>query len=149
MRHSFGIVVLNEHCEVLLCHVTGAPQWDIPKGGADPGECPQAAAIRETFEECGLLFAPVDLEDLGEMAYLDDKRLHLFLARVQRSDVALEELRCISTFRDRKTGDLRPEVDRYEWVELDQLSERCTVRMTAALRAIDALRGADPRGPPP
>ena len=39
---SCGILVTNPAHELLLCHVTGAWHWDIPKGGADPGETPLA-----------------------------------------------------------------------------------------------------------
>ena len=54
---SCGILVLNDQHELLLCHVTGAWHWDIPKGTAEPGESPITAALRETREECGLDFS--------------------------------------------------------------------------------------------
>lgn len=53
-----------------MAHVTGHEGWDLPKGCAEPGESPVAAALRETFEETGLVFLAEDLVDLGEMPYL-------------------------------------------------------------------------------
>ena len=75
---SCGILVLNAQHELLLCHVTGAWHWDIPKGGTNPGETPLEAALRETREECGIDFSGQSLLDLGPMAYRPRKDLHLF-----------------------------------------------------------------------
>ena len=33
---------------------TAAPAWQMPQGGIDPGETPQAAALRELHEETGI-----------------------------------------------------------------------------------------------
>ena len=66
---SCGILVINPGGELLLCHVTGAWHWDIPKGGTDPGESPLQTALRETREECGLDFSGRPMIDLGQMAF--------------------------------------------------------------------------------
>jgi ADP-ribose pyrophosphatase YjhB (NUDIX family) len=66
---SCGIVVLAPTRELLLCHVTGQRHWDLPKGGIHDGETPAEAALRETMEETGLVFAPESLVDLGRFAY--------------------------------------------------------------------------------
>ena len=29
---SCGTLVINQHGQILLCHVTGTRNWDIPKG---------------------------------------------------------------------------------------------------------------------
>jgi 8-oxo-dGTP pyrophosphatase MutT (NUDIX family) len=39
--------------------------WDVPGGHVDPGEDPQAAAIRELAEETGWLLDPAELTPLG------------------------------------------------------------------------------------
>jgi predicted NUDIX family NTP pyrophosphohydrolase len=63
-RQSFGLLVfrrVNGMLEVLLAH-PGGPfwarkddgAWTIPKGEAEPGEAPLAAAKREFGEETGL-----------------------------------------------------------------------------------------------
>jgi len=56
-RLSCGIVILAPTRELLLCHVTGQRHWDLPKGGIHDGETPAEAAVRETMEETGLIFA--------------------------------------------------------------------------------------------
>ncbi|WP_102128569.1 Nudix hydrolase [Deinococcus planocerae] len=56
-----GVVILNEHYDILLVHERGNPAqqgksgtWHIPSGRVEPHENPQDAAIREAFEETGL-----------------------------------------------------------------------------------------------
>ena len=41
---------------LVLEHTADYPnaRTQVPAGGVDPGECPDAAAIRELFEETGL-----------------------------------------------------------------------------------------------
>lgn len=47
-----GGFVLNENGQLLVFYRRGS--WDMPKGKIDPGETPEAAAIREVQEETGL-----------------------------------------------------------------------------------------------
>ncbi|HEX7639631.1 MAG TPA: NUDIX domain-containing protein, partial [Burkholderiaceae bacterium] len=48
---SCGVVIANERGQVFACRATGTRRWDLPKGLADPGEAPRAAAVREAWEE--------------------------------------------------------------------------------------------------
>lgn len=48
-----GGYVQNERGELLVFYRRGS--WDLPKGKIDPGETPEAAAIREVQEETGLV----------------------------------------------------------------------------------------------
>ena len=129
-RLSCGILVLNAQRELLLCHATGTWHWDIPKGGAAPGETPLQAAVRETAEECGRQFAPEALQDLGRLAYRPDKDLYLFATLSERFDAA--GCRCHSHFRD-AWGRERPEMDGFEWTPFERVHRRCTRHMTALL----------------
>lgn len=57
LRSAYGGVIVNERGEVLLRHPQngyGGYAWTWPKGRPNPGETPEAAAIRETQEETGL-----------------------------------------------------------------------------------------------
>ena len=49
-------VVLLEHGHVLMVQQTyrGKTFWTFPGGGIEPGETPEAAAVREAQEEAGL-----------------------------------------------------------------------------------------------
>ncbi|MCU0964587.1 MAG: NUDIX hydrolase [Burkholderiaceae bacterium] len=127
---SSGILVLNPHGELLLCHATGTYVWDIPKGGADPGESTLATAIRETAEETGLRFAPEELLDLGHFGYRPSKDLHLYAALRERFDP--RQCHCSSHFTD-LWGRRRPEMDAYEWIAFERLPRRCARRMAEVL----------------
>lgn len=133
---SCGILVLNAGAELLLCHATGTPRWDIPKGGAEVGERAIDAALRETAEETGLAFAPEALLDLGERAYRPGKRLHVFATLAERLDPA--GCRCSTHFVDR-FGRTVPEMDRFEWVPFDAVPRRVGKSLAALLTGPLAL----------
>src|ERR1700682_2063842 len=74
---SCGVIVTDGE-RLLLGHATRSPRWDIPKGGAEPGESLAAAACRELLEETGLAAPEAALIPLGVKAYLRNKDLALF-----------------------------------------------------------------------
>ena len=129
---SYGVLVVNEREELLLAHVTGQRQWDIPKGAAEPGETPVQAALREALEETGLALDRARLRELGHFAYTPGKDLHLFAARMTSDEVDLARCRCSSLFCDR-FGRTRPEVDAFRWASAAELPALCTPRMAAVL----------------
>lgn len=133
---SCGILVLNDQHELLLCHVTGAWHWDIPKGGVNPGETPLDAALRETREECGIDFSGRPLRDLGQMAYRPRKDLHLFAVLTDRFDAA--RCHCDSLYSDGWGRD-RPEMDGFEWTRFDRVHRRCARHMGEVLTQKIAL----------
>jgi len=54
---AYGGVLVNERGEVLLREPSGGYggyAWTWPKGRADAGESPEAAALREVLEETGI-----------------------------------------------------------------------------------------------
>jgi predicted NUDIX family NTP pyrophosphohydrolase len=63
--------------EVILVHPSGIyntkSPWGIPKGISEIGEDYEAAARRETLEECGVV-APEKLIPLGESIYPNKKK---------------------------------------------------------------------------
>jgi 8-oxo-dGTP pyrophosphatase MutT (NUDIX family) len=130
-RLSCGVVIVNDHAELLLCHVTGQTHWDLPKGGIDEGETPLQAALRETREETSLVLDAQALIDLGRLDYRPKKDLHLFAARLPRIDAA--RLVCESRFADRASGQPLPEMDGFGWFGFTRVPELCTPRLTAVL----------------
>ena len=132
-RLSCGIVILAPTRELLLCHVTGQRHWDLPKGGINDGETPCQAAVRETAEEAGLVFAAESLLDLGRFAYTAKKDLHLFATLSERVDP--NRLCCASTYVERGSSRRLPEMDGFGWFELDRIAELCTPRMATVLSA--------------
>ncbi|MDB5965221.1 MAG: putative hydrolase, family [Polaromonas sp.] len=130
---SYGVLIFNERGELLVAHVTGQNKWDIPKGGADPGETPVQAAARETLEETGIVLAPEQLEDLGHHAYLRTKDLHLFRAQVTALACDISQCVCTSFFPHHRTGRPTPEVDGFQWIHPRDMASFCSPRLVAAV----------------
>lgn len=127
---SCGILVCSPQDELLLCHATGTSYWDIPKGGAEASESVLETALREAAEECGLVFAPEDLLELGHFSYRPGKDLHLYAVLIERLDTA--RCQCHTRFRDR-FGRLRFEMDGFAWVPFGELAQRCAKNMNTLL----------------
>jgi len=136
---SCGIVVLLASHELLLCHVTGQRQWDLPKGGIQAGETPCDAALRETHEETGLTLAPAQLVDLGRHDYTASKDLHLFACLSERIDPG--SLECTSCFVDRRSGRTRPEMDGFGWFAFDRIGGLCNAPLARLLEGVIDLHG--------
>ena len=74
---SAGIIIINSKNQILGCKPFGKKdnRLDIPKGHIEDGETPYQAAIRETFEETGILIDESTVEEvfsdvcLGEVNY--------------------------------------------------------------------------------
>lgn len=65
-RPNVGIALFNTQGEVWIGKRDAAEppwQWQLPQGGIDPGEAPEAAALRELYEETGV--RPQLVEPLG------------------------------------------------------------------------------------
>ena len=144
---SCGLLLFNPQSELLLCHATGTPRWDLPKGLADPDEAPEDTVLREAAEETGLRFSLDDLLPLGRHAYRPGKDLVLYGALCERFDAA--RCRCRSLFRDRH-GRLVPEMDRHAWTSFTTVTERCAPAMgkllTVTLSLPDTLSRLQARG---
>ncbi len=60
-RPNVGIVICNQHNQVLWARRIGQNSWQFPQGGINPGENPEQAMYRELFEELGLEKSDVTL----------------------------------------------------------------------------------------
>ncbi len=145
---SCGVLLFNEHDQLLLAHATGNRHWDVPKGLADPGEEPLTAALRETREETGIVLDPAGWTDLGRHPYRPGKDLHLFARRVSTFEVIVGDCVCTSMFVHARSGKSLPEADAFAWFGVEQLTERCARSMSTLLvtqglaaRALQALAG--------
>lgn len=134
---SCGVIARRSRGELLLCHATGRNYWDIPKGLADPGEDPRAAALRELREETGLTVRPAQLRDLGVHSYLPRKDLHLFVVDPPEAKLDLGRCSCSSHFTPRDGGSPVPEVDAYRWARRGAVPDLCGKNMTRVLLALD------------
>lgn len=130
---SYGVVIDDGQGRLLLAHATGSRWWDLPKGGAEPGESPRQAALREVLEETGLVLQPDDLEDLGLQAYRPQKDLHLFRTRLPMDRCDLSGCACTSFFAHHRTGVMTPEVDAWRWAAPQELPQLCAPAMLKLL----------------
>jgi putative (di)nucleoside polyphosphate hydrolase len=128
-------LILTDGVAVVLGHSTGNPQWDLPKGLVEPGEDPWSACVREVAEETGLDVSGWRLEDLGRMPYAPRKDLHLFRA-VMRPLPPVETLVCRSRFFDRRTRTMRPELDAFAHVPVDEIDRYTLPSLGALLRRL-------------
>jgi 8-oxo-dGTP pyrophosphatase MutT (NUDIX family) len=133
---SFGVLIRNEHGQLLMAHATGQKHWDIPKGGAEDGESAKAAAVREVREETGIVLAEDALQELGRFKYLSRKDLHLFRVALHTRDCDISACRCTSFFPHYATGVMTPEVDRFKWVDITDIPAHAAGSMTAVLRTL-------------
>lgn len=116
---SCGFIIFDRHTgEILGCHPTGRPggpemSFDIPKGHLEEGEEPLVTALRELYEETGLVL-PQDypVHQIGLRPYQKQKSLFLFSTEVDNLKAMLPNLKCNSMFTD-SFGNQKPEVDRY------------------------------------
>lgn len=130
--------------EVALISVGPQVRWQLPKGLVDPGESPEATALREVREEAGLdtdLLEPLDSIEYwyvgwrGKQRVRIHKRVHFFLLAYRAGDV-----------RDHDR-----EVNEARWVALAEAQtmlafagERKVLAQAAA--RLHALSGSDDSG---
>jgi len=138
---SCGVIVTDGE-RIVLGHATRSPRWDIPKGGAEPGEEFAEAATRELLEETGLVASPDALVALGVHPYLHGKDLALFAwMRSQLPDPG--DLVCTSSF-SLANGKSLPEFDRFGIFTWQEALSRVGKNMARVLASIprEALYGA-------
>ena len=63
-RANVGIIITNNHGQVLWARRYAQNAWQFPQGGLDKGESPKQAMYRELYEEVGL--KPEDVKILKQ-----------------------------------------------------------------------------------
>jgi 8-oxo-dGTP pyrophosphatase MutT (NUDIX family) len=132
---SAGGVIYRSHggkFEIALIHARN--RWALPKGHVEQGETTDATAVREVREETGLEGRPVaKLGEIrysyrvkaGEEVFRINKRVHFYLLRYTRGDVANHD----------------NEVDEARWLPIDEAIERLkfATERKMARRALSVL----------
>ncbi len=120
-RPNVGIILANQHCELLWARRIGQDSWQFPQGGIKKDESPEEALFRELEEEVGL--RPPDVEVMactrGWLRYRLPKKMiryhshpvcvgqkqKWFLLRMVSSDASVS-----------MTESDSPEFDGWQWV---------------------------------
>jgi mutator protein MutT len=91
------VVVVNSQNKILLNkeyrYVIDDYDWEVPGGGIDTGETPQAAAVREVKEECGIEIN--ELMPLGEFYPLNSfntEKITVFLGKADSAKTGKTQL---------------------------------------------------------
>jgi len=123
-RNAAGTIVHDPDRGVLLLwrhrFITDSWGWEIPAGGIEPDETPEAAAVRETVEETG--WEPSSLRPLARYHPtngLSDQVFHVFVAG-----------RATHVGEPTDAG----EAERIEWVQVPELR-----RLVRAGEMVDGL----------
>lgn len=116
---SCGIIVKSKS-KYLICRATfskdnkGREVWGFTKGKIEDGETERQAAIRETFEESGLLFQEDEIIFFHKYS-TNRKNFVFFLAN--KDDLDLTKLHCSTNVEGRNY----PEIDKYILVNKEDL----------------------------
>lgn len=148
-KESAGLLLYRRRdgaLEVFLVHPGGpfwknkdAGAWTIPKGAANPGEAPLAAAIREFAEETGTRLDG-DFRALPSIRQAGGKTVHAWAIAGDLDPAALtsNEFEMEWPPRSGKRAQF-PEVDRGAWFALDEARRRINKGQAALLDALAAL----------
>jgi 8-oxo-dGTP pyrophosphatase MutT (NUDIX family) len=135
---SAVLIVHNE--TVLACLPFGRNQFnknimDLPKGKVEVGEKFDEAAIREVYEETGIVLDKTKLEFFGVFEYKSRKDLAMF-RYVSEDPIDISRLRCSTYFFDVGQGKEVPEHIGYEIVPFNKIDERFFANLAKAIRKI-------------
>lgn len=135
---SCGLVVISPG-GILLGRATKTNRWDIPKGRREKNETSIEAALREAKEETSIDFYPFKeyLIDLGEHYYLPHKSLHTFRLHIEET---IELSKCFCSTFVRKGIKEHPEMDKYAWVQPEEVHTFVNPSLLKYLLARDIVK---------
>jgi 8-oxo-dGTP pyrophosphatase MutT (NUDIX family) len=125
---AFGIVPIyrqsrqNSETQFLLVqHQAG--HWGFPKGHAEPGESPIAAACREFIEETGIR----DYELLSPTAFIEEYSF------VKKQPISKTVTYFIALVQHQQVSHQPDEIQDYQWLPFEQAIQRITFPKSKAL----------------
>ncbi|HET7476110.1 MAG TPA: DUF4031 domain-containing protein [Dermatophilaceae bacterium] len=120
-----AVFVRDREGSILLVHSVVRDLWGAPAGGREPGETVRECAVREVWEESGLLLSERTLRPCGYERVVFDRRADAAYGRWgrQRSYVAVFATGLPSVRPPVAPG--LADVDAAEWVTPDEAERRC------------------------
>lgn len=149
---SAGILLFrttSHGIEVLLVHPGGpfwrskdAGAWMIPKGQVEPGEQPVEAALREFEEETGTRLFAVPFP-LAQVRQSGGKIVEAFAVEGDLDPAAIRSIEFAMEWPPRSgQHQMFPEIDRAEWMSLEQARARMLPSQLPLLDALEARLGS-------
>ncbi|MDH5300730.1 MAG: RNA pyrophosphohydrolase [Gammaproteobacteria bacterium] len=144
-RLNVGIILCNQHHQLLWARRIGQEAWQFPQGGVRPRESAEQALFRELHEEVGL--EPPQVEILGTTSDWLHYQLPERLIRYSSKPLCIGQkqrwflLRLLGSDHDiRLDRAEKPEFDHWKWVDYWQpLSEVVDFKRDVYQRALAEL----------
>ena len=124
-RPCVGVMLFDARGRVFVGRRIDTPDaWQMPQGGIDDGELPEAAALRELEEEVGTTKADIAAGTEGWLTYdLPDALIgRVWGGRWRGQRQKWFACRFRGDDSDIRLDTEHPEFDAWRWVELDQLT---------------------------
>lgn len=128
-RPCVGVMLANKQGQVFVGQRidSDAPAWQMPQGGVDKGEDPQAAALRELWEETGVPGHLVTVE-AETREWIPYDLPHDIVPRIWKGRYRGQEqkwflLRFHGEDKDVNITTEHPEFSEWRWLEPEQLVE--------------------------
>jgi len=146
-KQSAGLLMVRRRSgrvEVLLVHPGGPlwtrrDVWGLPKGEYEPGEDPLQAARREFEEETGFV-ATGEFYALGQITQRSGKVVHAWAFEGDCDPAALVSNPFTMEWPPHSGRVTQfPEVDRAEWMPLDEARQRIVPAQVPLLDALEQL----------
>ena len=124
-RRGAGVVLFNAQAQVWVGQRIDnpVPAWQMPQGGLDPNEDPQAAAIRELEEETGVKPSLSQLlgggEDWLSYDFPEELRKQLWRGSYYGQQQKWYAMRFLGSDSDINIETKHPEFSAWQWVELE------------------------------
>lgn len=126
-RLGVGIMLINRDEQVFVAHRLDIPgdTWQMPQGGIDDGEEPDAAALRELKEEIGTDKAEIIAESKGWLQYRLPRELigHAWGGRWQGQRQKWFIMRFLGRDEDINLATEHAEFDAWKWVPIARLPD--------------------------
>lgn len=128
-RRCVGVALVNAQGHIFAGERIDTPgAWQMPQGGIDPGESPSEAALRELWEETGVLAddVTVEAETPGWIPYdlPDDLIGKVWKGRYRGQEQRWFLMRFSGVDADIKIATDHPEFSAWQWLAPDDLLKR-------------------------